>query len=195
MLLDIVKESSDAFLSLESCLGRIKAWIKHDELHRCEGVPNSVGTRKQQYNDAKDKLDDITSWAKKLLVSLAKANPNATGSYRSGLRISMGVASVGIIFERGQPQNGLFVVGGHPGKASEAVISLKSNRIRYRATSRTEEKPRLTAVTGPQSTPRRITMRQADAQTEQPRAEQIDAKLTVAVILSICTMATSGTPN
>ena len=31
---------------------------------------------KQQYNDVKDKLEDLVPWVKKLLVSLAKVNPN-----------------------------------------------------------------------------------------------------------------------
>ncbi|KAF9644863.1 hypothetical protein BDM02DRAFT_837081 [Thelephora ganbajun] len=60
MLLDIAKESSDVLPPLKSCLGGISALIKHYE----------------QYNDVKDKLNDLMPWLKKLLVTLAKANPD-----------------------------------------------------------------------------------------------------------------------
>ena len=76
MLLDIGKESSDAFPPLKSCLGGINALITHYEVRRCERAFNLADNHKQQYNDVKDKLDDLIPWVKKLLVSLAKVNPN-----------------------------------------------------------------------------------------------------------------------
>ncbi|KAF9643729.1 hypothetical protein BDM02DRAFT_3191286 [Thelephora ganbajun] len=59
-LLDIVKESTDAFPPLKSCLGGISALIKHYE----------------EYNDVKGKLDDLIPWLEKLLVTLVKVNPS-----------------------------------------------------------------------------------------------------------------------
>ena len=76
MLLDIAKESTDAFPPLKSCLGGINALIKHYEVRRCGRAFNFTDDHKQQYSDVKDKLDDLIPWVKKLLVSLAKANPN-----------------------------------------------------------------------------------------------------------------------
>ena len=76
MLVDIAKESSDAFPPLKSCLGGINALIKHYEVRRCVRTFNFADDHKQQYNDVKDKLDDLIPWVEKLLVSLAKVNPN-----------------------------------------------------------------------------------------------------------------------
>ena len=76
MLLDIGKESSDAFPPLKSCLGGINALIKHYEVGLRDTGLGLTDEYEQQYNDVKDKLDDLIPWVKKLLVSLAKANPN-----------------------------------------------------------------------------------------------------------------------
>ncbi|KAF9644340.1 hypothetical protein BDM02DRAFT_991052 [Thelephora ganbajun] len=59
-LLDIAKESTDIFPPLKSCLGGINALIKHYE----------------QYNDVRDQLNDLIPWVEKLLVTLAKVNPD-----------------------------------------------------------------------------------------------------------------------
>ncbi|KAF9782707.1 hypothetical protein BJ322DRAFT_1219896 [Thelephora terrestris] len=58
-LLDIAKESSDAFPPLKSCLGGINALIKHYE----------------ECADVRDKLNDLIPWLGKLTVTLAKVNP------------------------------------------------------------------------------------------------------------------------
>jgi len=78
----------------------------------------------------------------------------------------------------GVNQNGLLGIGGHSGKAPETSISLKSNP---RGVAH-EIKVSLTA-NGVNPTCR-ITMRQANLQTEQPRAEQADAKLMATVLYS-----------
>jgi len=42
MLLDIAKESADAFPPLKSCLGGISALIKHYDVRRCQTSVNST---------------------------------------------------------------------------------------------------------------------------------------------------------
>jgi len=39
-------------------------------------MPSSRTNTTQQYNDVKDKLDDLIPWLEKLLVTLAKVDPN-----------------------------------------------------------------------------------------------------------------------
>jgi len=76
MLLDIAKESSDAFPPLKSCLGGINALIKHYEVrwNKVFLIPLTIAT--QEYNDVKDKLSGLIPWLDKLLDTLAKVNPN-----------------------------------------------------------------------------------------------------------------------
>ncbi|KAF9781009.1 hypothetical protein BJ322DRAFT_1082678 [Thelephora terrestris] len=57
MLLDIAKESADAFPPLKSCLGGIDALIKHYD----------------QFKDVEDKLKDLIPWLTKLKETLTKA--------------------------------------------------------------------------------------------------------------------------
>ena len=83
MLLDIGKESSDAFPPLKSCLGGINALIKHYEVGLRDTGLGLTDEYEQQYNDVKDKLDDLIPWVKKLLVSLAKARTPMTTAMKS----------------------------------------------------------------------------------------------------------------
>jgi len=68
VLLDVAKESADAFVPLKSCLGCICALIKHYE----------------EYKDVQDKLGDLTPWLAKLKgsIAIACADDNPEGFKR-----------------------------------------------------------------------------------------------------------------
>jgi septation ring formation regulator EzrA len=60
ILLDIAKESSDWFCPLKSALGGMNALIKHYEVYvECMAVAHNSHERSQQFEDVKEKIEDL----------------------------------------------------------------------------------------------------------------------------------------
>ena len=70
-LLDIVKESADAFPPLKSCLGAIDAFRKHCEVCPCRFAVISLTCSPQQSKDVEEKLRDLIPWLAALESAVA----------------------------------------------------------------------------------------------------------------------------
>ena len=85
MLLDIAKESTDAFPPLKSCLGCIGALVKHYEVRFChDRAAISLTHSSQEFKDVEDKLADLIPWLAKLKGSTttARADDNPEDAER-----------------------------------------------------------------------------------------------------------------
>ena len=76
VLLDVAKESSDWFPPLKSCLGGITALVNHYDVRCIKRSWARLTDPPQQYNDVKDKLEELLPWLTKLREGLAKADGN-----------------------------------------------------------------------------------------------------------------------
>lgn len=78
ILLDVAKESADAFPPLKSCLGGIGALIKHYEVrfHRIAAAISLTYPAPQESKDVEDKLEDLIPWLTKLRGSVNTVHPN-----------------------------------------------------------------------------------------------------------------------
>lgn len=79
VLLDIAKESADAFPPLKSCLGGISALINHYDVrfYRITRLPPLTDTL-QQTKDVEDKLESLIPWVAKLKDTVTRGNTDST---------------------------------------------------------------------------------------------------------------------